>query len=337
LARNLEFAMAILITGGAGYIGSHTAHMLTDGGMQVIAIDDLSAGFSHLLPASTPLFVGDFGDAEFVKGVLNQHDITAVIHVGGSIQIAESLLNPGLYHRNNVLNTQRLLDVIAEFGIKLFVFSSSCAVYGQPLQSVCNEEDPTHPMSPYAQSKLLAEKLLQDAAAANRIEFVSLRYFNVAGADPKKRTGQSTPAPTHLIRRAVQTAIGMQPALEIYGSDYVTRDGTCIRDYVHVSDVAWCNLAALNYLSNGGQSIIFNCGSGRGVSVYEVIQSVIRVSGRDIPIVQRPRRDGDPSDVIAGSERIRSVLNWYPQINGLDEIVRDTLAWEIKLNERAKP
>jgi len=328
--------MTILITGGAGYIGSHIAHSLTDAGMQVVVIDDLSAGFRHLLPASASLFVGNFGDEEFVAGILNKHSISAVFHVAGSIQVAESILRPELYYQNNVVNTQALLNVAAKCGIKYFVYSSTAAVYGQSFQAHWSEDDPTRPVSPYGETKLLGEKLLHSAGAKNRIKFVALRYFNVAGADSKLRTGQSTPAPTHLIKRAVQSAIGMRSELEVYGNDYATPDGTCIRDYIHVSDVAQANLKALDYLSGGGQSIILNCGSGRGVSVYEVIESVKRVSGCDFPVIQRPRRDGDPSTIVAASTRIHEVLGWHPEIDDLDEIVRHTLDWELKLSNRTK-
>ena len=323
--------MAILVTGGAGYIGSHLVHALSDLGEQAVVIDDLSAGFRKLLPPDIPLYVGNCRNPELVSNVLRKHAVSAIVHLAGSVLASESVANPSLYFENNVDTTRALIDVAIDHGVNQFVYSSTAAVYGQPSQIPVDETAQTHPVSPYGQSKLDGEKLLQVAAVSHGLKSVILRIFNVAGADPRLRTGQSGPASSHLIRIAVQTAIGVRPEMEVYGIDYATRDGTCIRDYTHVSDIVRAYVEAVYYLRAGGEPLILNCGSGEGVSVYEVIQAVKRVSGSDFRLVQRPRRAGDPSLIVASAERAGAVLGWHTQIGHLDEIVRHALAWESKL------
>ena len=323
--------MAILITGGAGYIGSHVAHALVDAGEQVVVVDDLSTGVAHPIPASTPLFVGNCGDAGLLGEVVSRHDVTTIMHFAGSIYASESIENPQRYHQNNVVNTRSLIESAIRHEISQFVFASTAAIYGQMSQVPVMEDAPTHPLSPYGQSKLACEKMLHDAAVSTDLKFVALRHFNVAGADPQIRTGQLTPAATHVIRRAIQTAIGLRPHLEVYGTDYATPDGTCIRDYIHVADATRAHVDALRYLRAGGTSVALNCGSGRGASVCEVIRSVKRVSNVDFRVVLGPRRAGDPASVIASPVRARAVLGWLPLVADLDEVVRDALAWEMRV------
>ena len=323
--------MTILVTGGAGYIGSHVAHALVDAGEQVVVVDDLSTGIAHPIPANTPLVVGNCGDAELVDEVLSRHNVTTVMHFAGSILVSESFENPLRYHQNNVVNTRALIESAIRHDVTQFIFASTAAIYGQLSQMPVTEDAPTRPLSPYGQSKLVCEQMLHDATVSNGLKFVALRYFNVAGADPQMRTGQLAPAATHVIRRAIQTAIGLRPQMEVYGTDYATPDGTCLRDYIDISDAARAHLDALRYLRAGGPSVTLNCGSGRGSSVYEVVQSVKRVSGVDFRVSLGPRRAGDPASVIASPARARAVLGWKAQIADLDEIVRHAMAWEMKL------
>ena len=326
--------MSILITGGAGYIGSHVAHALNDAGERIVVIDDLSNGAASAVPQNTPLIVGNCGDPELLASTLSQHDVTAVMHFAGSISASESVAEPARYHRNNVVNTQMLVEAAIEHGVSQFVFSSTAAVYGQPSQAPVTENARTAPLSPYGKSKLLAEQMLHDAANAHELKLVIFRYFNVAGADRDMRTGQSAPDATHLIRRAVQTAIGLRPEMQVYGTDYDTSDGTCVRDYVNIADVTRAHIDALRYLRKNGQPVTLNCGSGRGVSVHQVIDAVKRVSGADFRVVHAPRRAGDPASVIASPAQARDCLGWRPHAGDLDEIIRRELAWEIELQAR---
>ncbi len=328
--------MTILVTGGAGYIGSHMVHELADAGEGVVVLDNLSTGFRSALPAAVPLVIGDTGDQGLVSSILKEHKITAIIHFAASIVVPDSVRDPLSYYRNNTMNTRSLLEVAVKVGVGQFIFSSTAAVYGNPDTLPVTEDAPNKPISPYGTSKLMSEMMLHDVGAAHPLKYVILRYFNVAGADPKLRTGQSTPAATHLIKVAVETALGMRPKLDVYGTDYPTPDGTCIRDYIHVSDLARAHSAALAHLRRGGDSATFNCGYGHGASVLEVIEAVKRAAGRDFPVRTTERRPGDPASLIADVSRIRAVLKWSPQFDNLDTIVSHALAWERRLLEARK-
>jgi len=326
--------MTILVTGGAGYIGSHMVHELVDAGEPVVVLDNLSTGFRYLIPASVPFISGSTGDRELVAKTLAHHGITAIIHFAASIVVPESVSNPLGYYRNNTTNTCSLLDAAIEAGVRQFIFSSTAAVYGNAEQSPVREDAATQPISPYGTSKLMSEIMLHDAGKAHGLRYVILRYFNVAGADPKLRTGQSSPAATHLIKVACEAALGKRPRIDVFGTDYPTADGTCIRDYVHVGDLARAHSAALGYLRRGGESATFNCGYGRGSSVFEVIDAVRRVSGRDFVVEICGRRAGDPSALVANVDRIRGTLDWRPQFQDLDTIVSHAFAWERRLSSK---
>jgi UDP-glucose 4-epimerase len=323
--------MTILVTGGAGYIGSHMVHELVDSGEPVVVLDNLSTGFRFLLPNSVPFVSGSTGDRDLVSQTIARYGITAVIHFAASIVVPESVSDPLGYYRNNTMNTCTLLDAAIKSGVRQFIFSSTAAVYGNAEQNPLREDAATLPISPYGTSKLMSEIMLHDAGNAHGLRFVVLRYFNVAGADPKLRTGQSTAGATHLIKVACEAALGKRPRIEIYGTDYPTPDGTCVRDYIHVSDLARAHSAALGYLRRGGGSATFNCGYGRGASVIEVIDSVRRVSGRDFPFEVSGRRAGDPPALVADVDRIRTTLDWRPQFQDLDTIVAHAFAWERRL------
>jgi len=323
--------MTILVTGGAGYIGSHMVHALADAGERVLVLDNLSTGFRAALPAGVLLTVGDVGDETLLTSLLRTHQVEAIIHFAGSIVVPDSVRDPLGYYRNNTANSRTLLAAAVGAGVRHFIFSSTAAVYGNPTQVPVDEDAPTLPLSPYGRSKLMTEMMLGDVAAAHGLGHVILRYFNVAGADPQQRTGQSTPAATHLIKVAVQTALGLRPHLDVYGTDYPTADGTCIRDYIHVTDLARAHCAALAYLRGGGANATLNCGYGRGYSVLEVIEAVKRVSRRDLPVRFAPRRAGDPVSIVAEARRIRDLLRWMPELDDLDTIVEHALAWERRL------
>ncbi len=323
--------MTILVTGGAGYIGSHMVHELLDSGETAVALDNLQTGFRFLVPSSVPFVSGNAGDRELVTKVLAQYRISAIVHFAGSIVAPELLRDPLGYYRNNTVTTCHLLEAAVKAGVQYFIFSSSAAVYGNPTHSPVREDAPTMPISPYGASKLMSEIMLHDAGKAHGLRFVVLRYFNVAGADPKGRTGQSNPAATHLIKTAVEVALGKRDRLAIYGSDYPTPDGTCVRDYIHVSDLARAHSAALAYLRRGGASTTFNCGYGRGISVFEVAEAVRRLSRRNFRVEIEGRRLGDPVSLVADIERIRRTLDWYPQFADLDTMIAHALAWERRL------
>jgi UDP-glucose 4-epimerase len=326
--------MTILVTGGAGYIGSHMVHALNDAGERVVVLDNLSTGFRFLIPGTVPFVVGSTGDRELVTKTIHRYGVSAIIHFAASVVVPESIADPLGYYRNNTMNTCTLLDTAIEAGVKQLIFSSTAAVYGNPQAVPVREDAATAPISPYGSSKLMSEIMLHDAGKAYGLRFVVLRYFNVAGADPNHRTGQSTPAATHLIKVACETALGKRPKLDVFGTDYSTPDGTCIRDYIHVSDLARAHSAALAYLRQGGTSATFNCGYGHGASVLEVINAVKKMSGRDFQVELRGRRPGDPVALVADVSRIRSVLDWRPQFDDLDTIVAHALAWEQLLGKR---
>ncbi|OSQ42856.1 UDP-glucose 4-epimerase GalE [Thalassospira sp. MCCC 1A01428] len=326
--------MTVLVTGGAGYIGSHAALALLDAGRKVVVLDNLSQGYRWAVPAGAAFVEGDCGDIELVSRVIREHDVTAIMHFAGSIIVPESVVYPLDYYYNNTVNSRALAQAAVDNKVKHFIFSSTAGVYGEPEKTPILEDFPSKPISPYGTSKMMTEKMLQDASVAHDMNFVALRYFNVAGADPKGRAGQTSRKATHLIKIASQAASGVRSHLDVYGDDYPTQDGTCIRDYIHVSDLANAHVLALEYLENGGESDVMNCGYGRGFSVYEVIDAVKRVSGNDFTVNLAERRAGDPAALIAGADRISQKLQWTPEYNDLDTIVSHALAWEESLKQR---
>ena len=325
--------MTILVTGGGGYIGSHMVHALVDAGEPVVVVDNLTTGFRSALPESATLVVGDVGDQALLTSVIKTHAITEIIHFAASIVVPDSVRDPLGYYRNNTINTRALLEVAVATGVQRFIFSSTAAVYGNPQRVPVGEDAPVVPMSPYGNSKLMSEIMLKDAAAAHGLNYVILRYFNVAGADPRLRTGQATVGATHLIKVAVETALGLRSQIDVFGTDYDTPDGTCVRDYIHVNDLVRAHFDALAHLRRGGASDTFNCGYGHGYSVLDVIGGVKRASGRDFAVRLSARRPGDPASIVADAARIRAQLNWTPQFDNLDTIVAHALAWERKLAE----
>ena len=326
--------MSILVTGGAGYIGSHMVHALVDAGESVVVLDNLSTGFEWAMPKAAELVVGDTGDQPLVASLIARHRVDAIIHFAAAIVVPESVSEPLRYYRNNTVNSHAMIECAVQGGVKHFVFSSTAAVYGEPEHSPISEDDRLMPMSPYGWSKLMTEIMLRDAGAAHGLGHVILRYFNVAGADPLARTGQSTKGATHLIKIAVETALGRRPSMQVFGTDYPTPDGTCIRDYIHVADLVRAHLDALAYLRAGGPSVTLNCGYEQGFSVLEVIDTVKRVSGVDFKVELADRRAGDPAQLVARSDRARSVLGWQPQYDQLTTIVGHALEWERKLMAR---
>jgi UDP-glucose 4-epimerase len=327
--------MTVLVTGGAGYIGSHMVHALVDAGERVVVLDNLTTGFDWALAPGASLMVGDAGDQARVAALIAEHGVDAVIHFAASIVVPDSVRDPLGYYRNNTANSRALIETAITEGVRHFIFSSTAAVYGNPARVPVREDDPAVPTSPYGSSKLMTETMLRDAGAAHGLRHVILRYFNVAGADPLGRTGQSTGKATHLIKVAVETALGRRPRMQVFGTDYPTPDGTCIRDYIHVCDLVAAHSEALAYLRAGGASATLNCGYGRGRSVLEVIETVKRVSGVDFEVGLAARRAGDPAHLVAACERISSTLGWRPHFNDLETIVTHALAWERKLARRA--
>ena len=327
--------MTVLVTGGAGYVGSHMVHALVDAGERVVVLDNLTTGFDWALAPGAALVVGDAGDQARVAALVAEHGVDNVIHFAASIVVPESVRDPLGYYRNNTANSRALIETAIKEGVRHFIFSSTAAVYGNPARVPVREDDPTVPTSPYGSSKLMTETMLRDAGAAHGLRHVILRYFNVAGADPLGRTGQSTAQATHLIKVALETALGRRPRMRVFGTDYPTPDGTCIRDYIHVCDLVAAHCEALAYLRGGGTSATLNCGYGRGCSVLEVIETVKRVSGADFEVELAARRPGDPAHLVAACERIRSTLGWRPRFNDLETIVTHALAWERSLARRA--
>jgi UDP-glucose 4-epimerase len=330
--------MTVLITGGAGYIGSHMVYELADAGERVVVLDNLSTGFDWAVAKGVPLVVGETGDQALVARLIREHGVGAIIHFAASIVVPDSVRDPLSYYRNNTMNSRALIECAVNGGVRHFIFSSTAAVYGNPAEIPVQEDSATLPISPYGWSKLMTEIMLRDAGNAYGLHHVILRYFNVAGADPQGRTGQSTKAATHLIKVAVETVLGLRPKLDVFGNDYPTPDGTCIRDYIHVSDLVRAHADALRYLRSGAPPLTLNCGYGHGFSVLDVIDAVKRVSGVEFKVDMAPRRPGDPAQIVAHSERARSKLGWRPRYDDLSTIVRDALNWERELIKRqARP
>lgn len=322
--------MTILVTGGAGYIGSHVVRQLGERGERVVVLDNLSSGFRSAV-LNGLLVVGDTGDRELVSRVLAEHGIQTVMHFAAHTIVPESVSNPLKYYGNNTCSTRNLLQCCEAAGVKHFVFSSTAAVYGIPEGGLAAEESPTQPINPYGTSKLMSEWMLRDLAAASPLRYVVLRYFNVAGSDPGGRIGQSTLNGTLLTKVACETAVGKRPHVSIFGTDYPTPDGTGVRDYIHVEDLAGAHIKALEYLSAGGKSQTLNCGYGHGYSVREVVSMVDRLHGQPIKTIEGPRRAGDPPALVAKAQRVREILGWAPQFDDLSAIVKSQLAWEKRL------
>jgi UDP-glucose 4-epimerase len=326
--------MTVLVTGGAGYIGSHMVYALLDRGERVVVLDNLSTGFRWAVPDGVPLIVADAGDIETVLPALHTHGVESVVHFAAKIVVPESVADPLGYYLNNTVKSRALIAAAIGAGVRHFIFSSTAAVYGDPAVSPVPEDCAVSPMSPYGASKLMTETMLRDVAVAHGLGTVILRYFNVAGADPKGRTGQSTPAATHLIKVAVQSALGLRPGMHIYGTDYPTADGTCVRDYIHVTDLVRAHVDALDYLRRGGELLTCNVGYGRGYSVREVVDTVRAVSGVAFRADIAPRRAGDPASIVAANDRAKRALGWRPEIEDLATIVEHALRWERRLHQR---
>jgi UDP-glucose 4-epimerase len=327
--------MTVLVTGGAGYIGSHMVHALLDAGERVVVLDDLSTGFDWAVAQGAQFVIGDAGDQALVAHLMAEHRIEAIVHFAASIVVPDSVRNPLGYYHNNTVNSRALIEAAVKGGVRHFIFSSTAAVYGNPERVPICEGDATVSTSPYGSSKLMTEIMLRDATLAHGLRHVILRYFNVAGADPLGRAGQSTKGATHLIKVAIEAALGLRPKVEVFGTNYPTPDGTCIRDYIHVCDLVRAHSDALAYLRAGGDPVTLNCGYGRGFSVLAVIDAVKRMSGADFKVELAGRRLGDPAWVVAASDRARAVLKWQPHFDDLESIVCHALAWERKLLTRA--
>lgn len=327
--------MAVLVTGGAGYIGSHMVWELLDHGEEVVVFDRLSTGLRQAVPCGVPLIEGDVGDRVLLGKVMRQHAIEAVIHFAGSTVVPESMADPLGYYLNNTVASRTLIEAAVAARVKAFIFSSTAAVYGTPECLPVTETTPPRPQSPYGTSKLMTEVMLADAGRAHGLPYTALRYFNVAGADPAGRAGQSTPGATHLIKVVCEAALGRRSHVCVHGTDYDTQDGTCVRDFIHVSDLVRAHYLALRRLRGGGNGLIANCGYGRGYSVLEVIDAVREVSGLDFEVVHADRREGDIVSMVADASLARRELGWTPTLDDLAEIVRHSLAWETTLAERA--
>jgi UDP-glucose 4-epimerase len=326
--------MAVLVTGGAGYIGSHMVLRLADAGEDVVVLDNLTTGFDWAVDPRAALVQGNAGDMAFVGDLIRQRGITEIVHFAGSIVVPESVTNPLKYYANNTATSRNLIEAAVTNGVKHMVFSSTAAVYGMTGLEPVSEETVLNPMSPYGRSKLMTEMMLADVAAAHPLTYGALRYFNVAGADPKRRSGQSSPTATHLIKVACQAALGQRDHVDIFGTDYPTPDGTGVRDYIHVTDLVEAHALLLAYLRSGGKSTTMNCGYGTGYSVRQVIDMVRQVSGVDFEARQAPRRAGDPPAIVASAEKVRAVLGWQPAHDDLEEIVGSAYAWEQYLRTR---
>jgi UDP-glucose 4-epimerase len=321
---------SVLVTGGAGYIGSHTLLQLTARGEKVVVLDDLSTGFRQAV-RDVPLVVGNVGDRELVGRLLDEHRVDTIIHFAAHTIVPESVSNPLKYYGNNTCATRSLLECATRAGVKHFVFSSTAAVYGIPANGQASEETVTAPINAYGTSKLMSEWMLRDLCAATPMRHVVLRYFNVAGCDTQGRIGQSTRAATLLVKVACEVAVGKRPHLAVFGTDFPTPDGTGVRDYIHVEDLASAHVNALSYLRDGGQSLVANCGYGHGYSVREVVSSVEKIAGIKLAVREEPRRAGDPPALIARADKVRQVLGWSPRLDDLDTIVRSALEWERRL------
>lgn len=328
--------MTVLVTGGAGYIGGHMVLALLDSGEKVVVLDDLSTGFASAVPEGVPLVIGDFGDMNLVDRLLQEHAIDAIAHFAAKIVVPESVSDPLTYYLNNTAKARNLIECAVKHGLKHFIFSSTAAVYGEPESSPVLETIELSPINPYGRSKLMVEWMLEDVSRAHDLNYVILRYFNVAGADPQGRHGQSTPKATHLIKVAVQAALGVRDGLDVFGADYPTKDGSCIRDYIQVTDLAQAHLLALEYLRKGGTSFKANCGYSKGFSVLEVIDVVKKVSSIDFKVRIADRRPGDPASLIASAGLIREKLNWTPRYDDLATIVTQALDWERRLHNKPR-
>lgn len=326
--------MTVLVTGGAGYIGSHMVLALTDAGQEVVVLDNLTTGFAWAVAPQAKLVQGDIGDEALVENLIKTHNVDAVVHFAGSIIVPDSVSDPLGYYLNNTVKSRALMAAVVKAGVCKFVFSSTAAVYGNPETQPVFETAKPAPISPYGTSKLMTELMLQDSHLAYGLNYVALRYFNVAGADPKRRSGQSSPRATHLIKVACQTVLGQRASMDVFGTDYDTPDGTCLRDYIHVSDLISAHMDALAHLQNGGTGGIFNCGYGKGYSVLDVIRAVEKAYGGPVDHTLGPRRAGDPAAIIAGANRVRDILGWTPKYDDLDFIVNSALAWERHLERR---
>ncbi|ACB95490.1 UDP-glucose 4-epimerase GalE [Beijerinckia indica] len=324
--------MSVLVTGGAGYIGGHMVLGLLDAGQKVVVLDNLSTGFSWAVPQGVDLIIGDFGDQALVDRVLADHHIDAIAHFGAKIVVPESVTDPLGYYLNNTAKARNLIECAAKSGVKHFIFSSTAAVYGEPKANPVFEDAPLTPINPYGRSKLMVEWMLEDVAKAHALTYAILRYFNVAGADPQGRLGQASPVATHLIKIAVQAALGFRKGMDVYGTDYPTPDGSCVRDYIQVTDLVDAHLLALDYLRQGGESLTCNCGYGRGLSVLDVIRTVKAVSGVDFEVRIAGRRAGDPASLIAGATHVRDLLGWQPKHDHVEEMVKQALDWERRLH-----
>jgi UDP-glucose 4-epimerase len=325
----------VVVTGGAGYIGSNTVLALREQGWDVVVADNLSTGSRTLVPKDVPLRVGDVGDSAFIAKVLADVRPAAVVHFAASISVPESLANPMKYYLNNFANSCRLVDACLATGVDKVIFSSTAAVYGMPERLPVTETGPTRPINPYGRSKLMTEEMLRDTAAATGLRYVALRYFNVAGADLKGRAGQVVQNSTNLIKVVSELAAGRRNSMTVHGTDYETADGTCVRDFIHVTDLADAHVAALNYLMEGGASDVMNCGYGRGYSVLNVLETASALTGRPLSYTLGPRRAGDPAEVIADAQRIRERLSWTPRHADLELILRTAIAWEQSLQVAA--
>ena len=321
--------MKILITGGAGYIGSHVLKALGSGNHDITIYDNLSTGFREAI-TSGELVVGDLAEKEKLDKLFADKKFEAVLHFAGSIVVPDSVSDPIFYYQNNTINSHFLLSLCAKYKVHKFIFSSTAAVYGMPEDGVCREDSELKPINPYGQSKLMTEHMLKDLAFASDFRYVALRYFNVSGADPEGRIGQSFPKATHLIKVACETACGKREKIDLFGTDYNTKDGSCVRDYIHVSDLADAHVKALEYLGKGGKSEVLNCGYGHGYSVKEVISRVKEITGVDFKVNEVPRRPGDPGSLTSEASRISKVIGWKPQYNDLNIIIKSAYEWEKK-------
>jgi UDP-glucose 4-epimerase len=325
----------IVVTGGAGYIGSHAVLALREAGWPVVVVDNLATGVAALVPDDVPFVRADCGDAHRMAGVFDEQNVAAVMHFAASTVVPESVADPMKYYLNNTANTARLIDTCVKAGIGAFIYSSTAAVYGEPDVSAVSEDVPPRPISPYGKGKLMGETMLADVAQVHPFRYMALRYFNVAGADPAGRSGQSTPQATHLIKVACEVAAGKRSHMQIFGDDYDTPDGTCIRDYIHVSDLVDAHIAALGHLLSGGDSAVINCGYGHGHSVREVVDTVRQQTGVDFEARVALRRSGDMARLVCTSERIRELLGWQPKHDDLAGMVRTAYAWECRLRDAA--